>query len=363
MVHVPSEKGRANSERGSLGGLCDLTLSELGEWCQEHGQPAFRAKQIWHWVYDKRVLEPERMLDLPKAFRRELAEQLPVETLRVLQHLSDEDGTEKLLLQTADGKTLECVLMREEKRRTACISTQVGCGMGCAFCASGLKGLERNLTRGEILQQLVLLSGLLPRKERLTNIVVMGMGEPLANLSELLPALNVVTDNQHGLGLSARRITVSTVGLPEGIRRLADFGLPVTLAVSLHAPNDRLRDRLIKINRTIGIRAVLEATDEYFKRTGRRVSFEYVLIREWNDRPIHARQLAALLKGKKAHVNLIPMNPVSELPDFQPPTPAALQRFVDILEQKGLTVTVRKRKGANIDAACGQLRLRHQIKN
>jgi len=356
---APSGDTRSRSGPSRLGGVCDLSPDELADWCQAVGQPAYRATQILHWVYHKRQFDPDRMLDLPRAFRQRVADELPVQTLRPLRHWVSSDGTEKLLLETADGRLVECVLMREQQRRTACISTQVGCAMGCVFCASGLKGLERNLTRGEILQQLLQLQRLLPEPQRLTNVVVMGMGEPLANWDELVAALERITDAKHGLGLSPRRVTISTVGLPDRIRQLAELGWPVTLAVSLHAPNDRLRNELVRVNRGIGIRSILEATDEYFAKTGRRVSFEYVLIKDVNDRPTHARQLAALLSGRNAHVNLIPLNRVSEL-RFQPPSARSVREFAAVLERKGVTVTVRKRKGADIDAACGQLRLRHQ---
>jgi len=301
-------------------------------------------------------MDPERMDDLPKPFRQLLGERCEILSSHVVRHLVSQDGTEKLLLELRDGRTVECVLMRGGRRRTACISTQVGCGMGCVFCASGLKGLERNLSRGEILEQLLHLQRLLPHEEKLTNIVVMGMGEPLANLGEVIAALERVLDEQ-GLGIGARRITLSTVGLPEKMRQLADLGHPFTLAVSLHAPNDRLRDRLVRANTGIGIRAILEAADYYFERTGRRVSYEYVLLGGLNDHPTHARQLAALLEDRCAHVNLIPMNPVPSLP-FRAPKAARVRRFVESLERKGIAVTVRKRKGADIDAACGQLRLR-----
>jgi 23S rRNA (adenine2503-C2)-methyltransferase len=230
--------------------------------------------------------------------------------------------------------------------------------MGCVFCASGLLGLKRNLSTGEILEQVLRLDRLLPLEERITNVVVMGMGEPLANLPNVLPALESLNE-KGGMGLGARRITISTVGLPDRIRELARTGKQFNLAVSLHAPNPELRNELVPVNEQIGLDAVMAAADEYFDVTGRRVSYEYVLLRDRNDLPDHAHQLARLLRGRNAHVNLIPMNTVAELP-FHDPSNDRVHDFVAILEQAGIVATVRKRKGADIDAACGQLRLRRQ---
>ena len=227
--------------------------------------------------------------------------------------------------------------------------------MGCVFCASGLLGVKRNLSTGEILDQVLHVDRLLAPNERITNVVVMGIGEPLANLGALLPAIDSLGE-KGGLGLGSRRITISTVGLPDKIRELAAAGKPFNLAVSLHAAEDRLRNELVPINRNIGIRSILEAADEYFERTGRRVTYEYVLLGGVNDSAADARQLAALLSRRNAHVNLIPMNPVAELP-FRRPSTAATEQFVRTLQESRVPVTVRKRKGADIDAACGQLRL------
>ena len=231
--------------------------------------------------------------------------------------------------------------------------------MGCVFCASGLGGLKRNLSSGEILEQILRIDRLLPRHERITNIVVMGVGEPLANLTGLLPAIDIVT-HTNGLALGARRITISTVGLPDRIRDLAAIGKPYNLAVSLHAPNDKLRSQLVPVNDNIGIEAILEAADEFFAVTGRRVSWEYVLLGGINDHDEHARQLARLLRHRNGHVNLIPMNAVAELPFGKPAAPRT-RRFLRILADSGIVTTVRKRKGADIDAACGQLRLTHAV--
>jgi 23S rRNA (adenine2503-C2)-methyltransferase len=335
--------------------LTDLGRGELAEWCGLRGEAPFRADQIRRWIFGKRVADFEEMHDLSKPLRAALAEDFRLFASEIVRHQIASDRTEKLLLRLQDGSHIECVLMREPDRRTVCLSTQVGCAMGCVFCASGLLGLKRNLSVGEILEQVLRLDRLLGADERITNVVVMGIGEPLANLKSLLPAMETLNE-KGGLGLGARRITISSVGLPEKIRELARYGKPFNLAVSLHAPNDELRNRLVPVNERIGIAAILEATDDYFRDTGRRVTFEYVLLGGLNDGVEHARELANLISGRGAHVNLIPMNAISELP-YADPSHARTAAFVDILTDAGIAATVRKRKGADIDAACGQLRL------
>ncbi|MGQ0637215.1 MAG: 23S rRNA (adenine(2503)-C(2))-methyltransferase RlmN [Planctomycetaceae bacterium] len=337
--------------------LCDLSRDELALWCEAQGGERYRGDQIRKWIFGQRVDLFDAMTDLPASLRMRLGDSFEIFSSRTIAHQKSQDGTEKLLLELRDGERVECVLMREDDRRTICISTQVGCGMGCVFCASGLAGLTRSLSAGEILEQVLRLDRLLHPLERITNIVVMGMGEPLANLANLLKALASLED-KGGLGLSPRRITISTVGLPEKIRELARVDKPYNLAVSLHAPNDALRNELVPVNAHIGIDAILAAADEYFDLTGRRVTYEYVVLAGRNDAPELAEELAGRLRGRNAHVNLIPMNAVADLP-FHDPAPTLLQRFVETLEHGGITVTVRKRKGADIDAACGQLRLRH----
>lgn len=335
--------------------LLDLNRDELTAWLAEHGYPKYRAGQIRKWIVESPEAGFERMSDLPKTLRSELAEAFRLWTMNKVARQESEDGTEKLLLRLHDGDHIECVLLRDDRgHRTVCISTQVGCAMGCVFCASGLDGVRRNLTSGEIFEQVLRLKTLLPDGERLSHVVVMGMGEPLANLDSLLEALEVVT-SADGLGISARRVTISTVGLPPAIRRLAESGAQYHLAVSLHAPNDPLRTEIVPTNRKVGIASILEATDAYFNTTGRRVTFEYVLLADLNDSDLHARQLAGLLKGRPSLINLIPYNPVSELP-YQTPSPERIARFVKILESAGLVVKTRYRKGDRIDAACGQLR-------
>ena len=338
--------------------LLDLTRKELEVWCEAHGVPRFRADQIRRWVFGKRVNSYDLMTDLPARLRDDLKRELTLFSSEVVRHQKSVDGTEKLLLRLHDGEHVECVLMREEDRRTICLSTQVGCGMGCVFCASGLLGLTRNLTAGEILEQVLWLDRLLPATERITNVVVMGMGEPLANLKNLLTALAAL-EEKGGLGMSTRRVTISTVGLPEKMADLARLDKSYNLAVSLHAPNEALRNELVPMNGKVGLQRVLDAADHYFDVTGRRVTYEYVVLRDRNDAADHARELGRLLQGRNAHVNLIPMNSVGELP-YRDPYAERLREFVAILERAGVTTTVRKRKGADIDAACGQLRLRQE---
>ncbi len=346
----------SSPDNAALGtALAELSGDQLRRWFIDQGLPAWRGDQVWGWLYQRRACSFEAMTDLPKALRRRLQTQLRLFSTQVASRQAASDGTEKLLLQLGDGQRIECVLLRGERRhRTACISTQVGCPVGCAFCASGLDGLARNLSTGEIVEQFLHLDRLLRPFERLSHVVVMGIGEPLANLDALLPALRRVASDK-GLGIGWRRITISTVGLPDGIRRLAASRPACHLAVSLHAPDDELRDRLVPINRRTGIAAVLEAAEDYFRQTGRRVTYEYVLLAGVNDQPAHARKLAALLKGRTALVNLIPYNPVAGLP-FRQPAEQAVAEFAEQLRHGGLSVQVRQRKGHQIEAACGQLR-------
>jgi 23S rRNA (adenine2503-C2)-methyltransferase len=339
-------------------------LAALPAWLAERGHAAYRAAQVRQWLFASRAESFEEMTNLPKPLREQLAQEYAIWTTTIERHHRATDGTEKLLLRLHDGHTIECVLLRDGGRRTICISSQVGCAMGCVFCASGLDGVVRNLTAGEIVEQMLRLSRLLPAvpassdlndtAERLSHIVVMGMGEPLANLDRLLPALGEATSPE-GLGISHRRITISTVGLPPAIDRLAKLDARFQLAVSLHAPSDELRNELVPVNKNIGLSAVVEAADRYFETSGRRLTFEYVLLGGLNDQPAHARQLAHLLRGRLALVNLIPYNPVSGLP-YRTPRKSSVHHFVEVLESAGINVQVRERKGDEINAACGQLR-------
>jgi 23S rRNA (adenine2503-C2)-methyltransferase len=370
MTHDPASASAVGSGAGELpvvaaeGDLRRHILDPaagLAAWLGQRGQPAWRAKAIRRWLLGRRATSFAEMTDLPRDLRAQLDADFRIWTTSVAVHQRADDGTEKLLLALADGQRIECVLLREGglaggegDRRTVCISSQVGCAMGCVFCASGIDGVVRNLTTGEIVEQLLRLALLLPKGERLSHIVVMGMGEPLANLDRLLPALAEAQDSE-GLGISQRRITISTVGLPQAMDRLCAANPGYHLAVSLHAADDDLRTRLVPVNRAIGLADVMAAADRYWATSGRRLTFEYVLLGGVNDSPEHAARLTQLLGGRAALVNVIPYNAVAGMP-WKEPTASARERFLDVLRTAGVNVQVRRRKGARIDAACGQLR-------
>ncbi|HEX5613521.1 MAG TPA: 23S rRNA (adenine(2503)-C(2))-methyltransferase RlmN [Acidimicrobiia bacterium] len=329
------------------------TRAELSAVLDALGAPAYRTEQVWRGLWEQR--RPlEELTVLPRALRAELAERLPLAFAPVEVLDADRGATRKWLWRAADGAQVETVLMLYRDRATVCISSQAGCAMGCTFCATGQAGFERHLDVGEIVEQVVRAQH--GTDVRVSNVVFMGMGEPLANLDAVEPAIRVLHD---AFGLSARHIVVSTVGIVPGIRRLADFELPVTLAVSLHAPNDALRETLVPVNRRYPIGAVLDAAREYAERKGRRVSFEYAVIPGVNDRDEHAEALAARLRGFRggAHVNLIPLNPTAGF-GAAGPDPRHVARFAARLRELGPTVSVRRNRGATIDAACGQLRNR-----
>lgn len=393
----------------------EYSKEELAALLKSWGAPGYRVGQIRRWVFARKTDRFSEMSDLSKELRTKLAEAfvaprqdgengeaaekaatLPIllengveKTLsptatgasagtgqtaadgasvaaapvgfdsvfegRLVAKSVSDDGSEKLLIEWRDGARVECVLLRDDRgHRSACVSVQVGCAMKCAFCASGLGGFSRNLTKSEILEELLRLNALLPKEERLTHIVVMGTGEPTLNLDALLPALAEATASD-GLDLGNRKVTISTVGIPTGIRRLAAENVPYKLAVSLHAPNDRIRDEIMPQNRIHPIAEVLSAADVFFKTTGRRVTFEYILLDGINAGVEHALELARLLRNKTAIVNVIPYNPAPELP-FKTPSTQTTRRFVDALEDAGIQVKIRFRKGDKINAACGQLR-------
>lgn len=336
----------------------DMEPSELKNWLRQKGYPGFRTEQILAWLYEHRAESFDDMSNLPKKLRGELEHEFRLWSSSVDAHQQSDDGTEKLLLDLADGGRIECVLLRDGPRRSICVSSQVGCAMGCVFCASGLDGVDRNLSHGEIIEQMLRLQRLLPADERLSHIVMMGMGEPLANLDAVLAALEVARDPK-GLGISPRRITISTVGIPKSIDRLAQHSTPFHLAISLHAPNDALRNRLVPVNRKIGIEDILAAADRYFEATGRRLTFEYVLLAGINDSPQSALELVRLLRGKVSMLNVIPYNAVAGLP-YETPDADAIRNFRSILLEGGINVMFRQRKGTGIDAACGQLRRKRQ---
>ncbi len=347
---VANDGGAADPRRH----LLDLNLDELCDWLKTIGQPAFRGKQIHHWVFQKRAIDFQLMTNLPQSLRDALSQSFVIYVTSESESVASTDGTEKLLVRLPDGGEVECVLLRDGIRRSICVSSQVGCAMGCVFCASGLYGVQRNLTSGEILEQMLRLQARLDDDERLSQIVMIGMGEPLANLDRVLAALSVAKSPE-GLGISPRRITISTVGLPPAIDKLADCGVPYNLAVSLHAPNNELRSELVPVNHNIGIDAVLEAADRYFDANGRRLTFEYVLLGGINDSTQQAKQLVSILRHRNVMLNVIPYNPVEGLP-YKTPSKQSIANFRETLEGGGINVKFRQRKGGEIDAACGQLR-------
>jgi 23S rRNA (adenine2503-C2)-methyltransferase len=342
--------------------LYDLDLPSLQSLLRDWGEPAYRARQLWEWLYVHLAKDFDEMTNLPKSLRETLTKQATIGVPSVVDTATSRDGnTRKDLVQLSDGETVETVLMQYERRRTACISTQVGCAVGCVFCATGQMGFRRNLTGGEIVAQALHFARILRSGgDRLTNVVLMGMGEPLLNYDASLSAVRRLMDPD-GLGLGQRHITLSTVGIVPGIRQLAtEMGhhgnpLQITLAVSLHAATDVLRDQLIPINRTHNLDALFEACFHYTRQTSRRLSFEWALIRDVNDSPQQAEALAARLHGMQAHVNLILLNPTSAYAG-RPAGQDALAAFTSVLEQHRIPHTVRLSRGIDIQAGCGQLK-------
>ncbi len=343
--------------------LLDLLPQEMDGLMAQWGWPRFRSKQVREWIYSRGVVDFGAMTNLSKADRAALAQQAAVVTSTLLADQLSSDGTRKLLLGWAarDGRaepaTAETVMIPDADRRTACVSSQVGCPVGCKFCASGIGGVKGNLSAGQIVEQIVRLNqALTPVGERVTNVVFMGMGEPLSNYAAVMKAIHIMHDPTC-LNLGARRITISTVGVPPKIRDLAREGLPINLALSLHAPNEPLRRELIPWANHFALDEILDACRYYFDQTGREITLEYILLAGVNDRPEHARQLAQLCHTMRANVNLIRYNEVSTLP-FGRPLAKDVVIFQDILRANGVNAHVRKSRGRDIDAACGQLRKR-----
>ena len=327
-----------------------MTPEELAAWLKEQGEPAFRAKQIFHWLY-RGVTSFDEMSDLSKALRQKLAEQCFLTVPKVARkQVSKLDGTIKYLWELSDGNCIETVLMRYKHGNTVCISCQVGCRMGCAFCASTLAGKVRDLTPAEMIAQVLFTQ--LDSGEPVSNIVLMGIGEPLDNFDTVMKFLTLV-NHPEGLNIGMRHISLSTCGLTDKIDKLAQYGLQLTLSVSLHAPDDETRSKIMPVNRSVGVEKLMETCRRYFQTTGRRISYEYAMIDGVNDSDWQADLLASLLKGTPGHVNLIPLNDVEESPLKPSRRVAAFQKR---LERHGITVTVRRKLGGDIDASCGQLR-------
>lgn len=333
--------------------LFGLTRAELSLVSEQLGQPAFRGKQIAQWLYVKGAREVAAMGNLPATMRDELARAATVTRSEVVTESRATDGTTKYLLRLGDGQTIESVLLPYAERTSVCVSTQVGCPAGCMFCATGISGFVRNLTAGEIVDQVLTLQEM--SGQRVTHVVFMGMGEPLINFDEVVKALHLLNDE---VGIGMRRMTVSTIGLPAAIRKLKQLDLQITLAVSLHAPDDTLRRQLIPLSAKHPLPQLMEVCREYADATKRRVTFEYLLLAGVNDSPAQAEALAKLLRHTLCNVNLIPFNEVPGV-GYKRPSREAIRAFRAVLEEAGIEVTQRMERGHSISAACGQLRRRH----
>ena len=346
----------------------EFDATGLEAWCGARGMPKFAAKQLMDWVYGKGVVDIDRMTNLSKANRDMLAHEMVFLQGSELRNLEATDGTRKLLLGwpapggeavslpvlgVATGRETECVMIPSEERRTACVSSQMGCPVGCKFCASGLEGVEGNLTTGRIVEQVWRLAQQ-PGVGRISNVVFMGMGEPLANASAVMNAIRTL-NAPWGMGISARKITVSTVGLPAAIRKLCDFELPVTLALSLHAPTDVLRRQIIPWAEYSTVSELLGACQEWFSKTGREITLEYILLGGFNDQRVHAEELVRIARTIRANINLIRYNEVDGLP-FARPDDRDVLAFQGVLRDAGVNTHIRASRGRDIKAACGQLR-------
>jgi 23S rRNA (adenine2503-C2)-methyltransferase len=361
LTGISTQSATVRARRGVPQTFYDLDLPELTGFVADRGYPAYRARQMYHWAYQQLAGSYEEMSVLPKSLRGELPELLPLTHLELVRELEADDGeTLKLLFRAHDGNTLETVLMFYPDRVTVCVSCQIGCAVGCSFCATGMSGLTRNLSAGEMVAQVVAAARRAREFDRqLTNIVMMGMGEPFQNYEATMRMARIL-NHPEGMKFGARRITVSTSGLVPFIDKLAADPLQVKLAVSLHAPNDDLRNVLVPLNRRWPVSELIDACRRYVDMTGRRISFEYCLIKDVNDSDEVARELVDLLRGLLCHVNVIPLNPTPAEPSYERPSEARIHRFAEILEERGIPATVRYSRGVDIAAACGQLRAEHE---
>ena len=337
-----------------------MRLEELQQVLAEFNLPKFRAKQVAEWLYVRGAASFEDMTNLPKGARAELAASLSIGRPRLKTRLDSSDGrTSKFLLEFVDGTAVETVLMRQPYGNSICVSTQAGCNMGCAFCASTLNGMARNLTVGEIAGQAIYINDMLKREDwgKVDTVVIMGSGEPLMNYDNVLGFIRLLHED-YVLGLGYRNFTLSTSGIVPQMYRLAEEGLPISLSLSLHAPNEELRSQIMPINRKYSMKEAVAAAANYAEVTKRRVTYEYILIDQFNDNEKEAEELAGLLKGQLANVNLIPINPVKER-NLLRPSQARIEAFENYLKARHVSVTVRKEMGTDIQAACGQLRNKH----
>ena len=331
----------------------------MKDWLTDNGEKSFRADQILQWLYKQRVKSFDEMTNLSKGLRTKLEENFTLTTLNTIIQQTSNDGTMKFLFELQDGYSIETVLMRHDYGNSVCVTTQVGCRIGCTFCASTLGGLKRNLEAGEIVAQVVKVQQALDEtNERVSSIVIMGIGEPFDNYDQMMAFLRIINDEK-GLNIGARHITVSTSGIIPKIYKFADENLQINFAISLHAPNNEIRGRLMPINRAYKLPDLMEAVKYYTEKTGRRITFEYGLFGGVNDQVEHAIELADLIKKLKCHVNLIPVNYVPER-DYVRTPKEQIDLFEKTLKNKGINVTVRREQGHDIDAACGQLRAKER---
>jgi 23S rRNA (adenine2503-C2)-methyltransferase len=339
--------------------IYSLKYSDLKEWLEQQGEKSFRAAQIFEWLYKKRVASFDKMTNLPKSLKEALAEHFDLTTLKTIVKQTSKDGTMKFLFELHDGYSIETVLMRHNYGNSVCVTTQVGCRIGCTFCASTLGGLKRNLSAGEIVAQVIKVQQILDEiGERVSHVVIMGIGEPFDNYEEMMSFLKIINDEK-GLNIGARHITVSTSGIIPKIYQFADENLQINLAISLHAPNTELRTKLMPINKAFKLPDLMKAVKYYIDKTGRRISFEYGLFGGVNDQVEHALELAELIKDLKCHVNLIPVNYVPER-NYVRTSKDQIFRFERTLKEQGINVTIRREHGHDIDAACGQLRAKER---
>jgi 23S rRNA (adenine2503-C2)-methyltransferase len=356
MEQTTIEKEQTSVQKPSI---YSIELHDLKAWLVEHNEKAFRAEQIFDWLYKKRVTNFEDMSNLSKTLRESLEEHFTLTTLNTLIQQQSSDGTIKFLFELHDGYSIETVLMRHEYGNSVCVTTQVGCRIGCTFCASTLGGLKRNLEAGEIVAQVVKVQQALDETdERVSSVVIMGIGEPFDNYNDMLSFLKIINHDK-GLNIGARHITVSTSGIIPKIYQFADENMQINFAISLHAPNTEIRSRLMPINRAYKLPDLMDAVRYYIEKTGRRVSFEYGLFGGVNDQVEHAEELAKLIKGVKCHVNLIPVNYVPER-DYVRTPKDQIFAFEKTLKNHGVNVTIRREHGHDIDAACGQLRAKER---
>jgi 23S rRNA (adenine2503-C2)-methyltransferase len=339
--------------------IYSLELHEIKNWLTNNGEKPFRAEQVFDWLYKKRVTSFEDMSNLPKGLRDKLSENFQLTTLKTIIQQTSSDGTIKFLFELHDGYSIETVLMRHDYGNSVCVTTQVGCRIGCTFCASTLGGLKRHLEAGEIVAQVVTVQQALDETdERVSSVVIMGIGEPFDNYDNMMAFLKIINHDK-GLMIGARHITVSTSGIVPKIYQFADENMQINFAISLHAPNTELRSRLMPINRAYKLDDLMKSVRYYIDKTGRRISFEYGLFGGVNDSVEHAEELASLLKGLKCHVNLIPVNYVPER-DYVRTPKDKIFAFEKTLKNRGINVTIRREQGHDIDAACGQLRAKER---